>query len=231
LFLLEGFLYKGLVIALAPDAQDQGFYAMESSPTFHTPRLLLTPLQLTDAPAIQRLFAHWEVVRYLDSRVPWPYPEEGALSYVRDIALPAIAAGREWHWMIRLHAEPAQSIGSISLYDQPGNNRGFWLAPQWQGKGYMREACEVITAYWFETLLRPVMQVPKAVDNHASRRVSEHEGMQMIGVQQGHFVSGPMLKEIWQMNCAEWLDRRSSTPGISSAAPDAPNPARQRSQD
>lgn len=172
---------------------------MESAPTFATSRLILTPLQLTDAPAIQRLFPHWEVVRYLDSRVPCPYPEEGALTYVRDIALPAIAAGREWHWMIRLREEPTQSIGSISLYDQPGNNRGFWLAPHWQGKGYMREACEVINAYWFETLERPVMQVPKALDNHASRRISEHEGMQMIGLEQGNFVSGPMLKQIWQM--------------------------------
>ncbi|RYF43845.1 MAG: N-acetyltransferase [Cytophagaceae bacterium] len=148
------------------------------------------------------------VVRYLDSRVPWPYPEEGALTYVRDVALPAIAAGREWHWMIRLHAEPAQSIGSISLYDQPGNNRGFWLAPQWQGKGYMREA-------------RPVMQVPKAVDNHASRRVSEHEGMQMIGMQQGHFVCGPMLKEIWEMKRTEWLSSDLPKPDAFSATCDA----------
>ena len=74
---------------------------MDSTPTFTTPRLLITPLQLIDAPDIQQLFAHWEVVRYLDSRVPWPYPADGALTYVRDIALPAIAAGREWHWMIQ----------------------------------------------------------------------------------------------------------------------------------
>lgn len=196
---------------------------MESAPTLNTARLVLTPLQLSDASVIQQLFPHWEVVRYLDSRVPWPYPEEGALTYVRDVALPAIAAGREWHWMIRLRVDPAQSIGSISLYDQPGNNRGFWLAPQWQGKGYMREACEVVNAYWFETLLRPVMQVPKAVDNHASRRVSEHECMQIIGMQQGHFVSGPMLKEIWQMKRTEWLNRHLSEPGVFGALPDAPN--------
>ncbi|MHC8406878.1 GNAT family N-acetyltransferase [Pseudomonas sp. TMB3-21] len=180
---------------------------MDSTPTFTTPRLLLTPLQLTDAPDIQQLFAHWEVVRYLDSRVPWPYPADGALTYVRDIALPGIAAGREWHWMIRLREASTQSIGSISLYDQPGNNRGFWLAPQWQGKGYIREACEVINAYWFEELARPVMQVPKAVENQTSRKVSLHEGMRMIETREGQFVSGPMLKEIWEMTRAEWFGR------------------------
>lgn len=183
---------------------------MDSPHILQTARLTLTPLQLTDASDIQQLFPHWEVVRYLDSRVPWPYPDDGALTYVRDIVLPAIAAGREWHWMIRLGSESSQSIGSISLYDHPGNNRGFWLAPQWQGKGYIREACKVINAYWFETLARPVMQVPKAVDNQASRKVSQREGMRLIETGEGHFVSGPMLKEIWEMTRAEWLSKTAT---------------------
>ncbi|WP_256349418.1 GNAT family N-acetyltransferase, partial [Pseudomonas gingeri] len=50
---------------------------MEGQPTLFTSRLILTPLQLTDAAAVQQLFPQWEVVRYLDSRVPWPYPEDG----------------------------------------------------------------------------------------------------------------------------------------------------------
>jgi RimJ/RimL family protein N-acetyltransferase len=180
-------------------------------PTFQTRRLILTPLALTDAPAIQRLFPHWEVVRYLDRRVPWPYPADGALTYVRDHALPAVAAGREWHWMIRLAEEPTQRIGNISLYDQPGNNRGFWLAQQWQGKGYMREACAVVNGYWFETLERPVMRVPKAVGNLASRKISEREGMRMIGTQQGDFVCGALLKEIWEMTLEEWSRAKAAS--------------------
>lgn len=180
---------------------------MEATPTLTTRRLTLTPLQLGDATCIQHLLPHWEVVRYLDSRVPWPYPADGALCYVRDHALPAIAAGREWHWMIRLTDTPTQCIGSICLYDQPGNHRGFWLAPQWQGQGYMQEACEVINAYWFDTLGRTVMQVPKAVGNSASRRISEREGMRLIEVREGNFVSGPMAKEVWELTRAQWLTR------------------------
>jgi RimJ/RimL family protein N-acetyltransferase len=180
---------------------------MDCMPTLNTPRLILTPLQLGDAPAIQQLFPHWEVVRYLDSRVPWPYPQDGALAYVRDVALPAMAEGREWHWMIRRRAQPEQSIGSISLYDQPGNHRGFWLTPQWQGHGYMREACKAINYHWFETLRRPLMQVPKAIANHASRAVSQHEGMRMIETRDGKFVSGPMQVEVWEITRSEWLAR------------------------
>lgn len=129
---------------------------MHCLPELVTDRLVLTPLQLVDVPAIQELFPQWEVVRYLDHRVPWPYPADGALVYVRDMALPAMAAGTEWHWMIRLKGEPECCIGSISLYEQQGNNRGFWLAPKWWGRGYMREACKAVNAYWFEVLSRPV---------------------------------------------------------------------------
>lgn len=183
---------------------------MECQPTLFTSRLILTALQLTDAEAVQRLFPHWEVVRYLDKRVPWPYPEDGGLAYVRDVALSAMAAGREWHWMIRTRLQPEHIIGSISLYDQPGNHRGFWLAPQYQGNGYMREACEIINSYWFETLSRPVMQVPKAVANNASRKVSQHEGMRLIGRRDGHFVAGPMELEVWEITRSEWLARQNT---------------------
>ena len=50
-------------------------------PSLHTPRLLLQPLQLADAEQIQPLFGQWEVVRYLNAQVPWPYPADGALGY------------------------------------------------------------------------------------------------------------------------------------------------------
>ena len=36
---------------------------MQPPPTLQTPRLVLQPLQLSDAPAIQQRFAHWQVVR------------------------------------------------------------------------------------------------------------------------------------------------------------------------
>lgn len=181
---------------------------MNRIPTFTTARLQLTPLQLSDAAAIQQLFPQWEVVRYLDSRVPWPYPDDGALTYVRDLALPAMARGEEWHWMIRLVQNPLQCIGSVSLHDTPGNHRGFWLAPQWQGKGYMREVCEVINRFWFDTLNRPTLQVPKAVSNLASRRISLREGMHLLHVQPGNFVSGPMPQETWELTQDEWRKRR-----------------------
>ena len=174
-------------------------------PSLHTPRLLLQPLQLADAEQIQPLFGQWEVVRYLNAQVPWPYPADGALGYLRDVALPAMAAGQEWHWTLRPIAEPERVIGVISLMDTPGNNRGFWIAPAWQRQGLMSEACVAVNRYWFEVLQRPEMQVPKAVENIASRRLSEREGMRLVATGESDYVCGRLPSQTWALSREEWL--------------------------
>ncbi|MCQ3018329.1 GNAT family N-acetyltransferase [Pseudomonas tremae] len=180
---------------------------MTITPTLHTDRLLLTPLQLADASAVQQLFPLWDIVRYLNNRVPWPYPQDGALRYIQDVALPAIARGTEWHWMIRLQTAPDQIIGSITLMTHAGNNRGFWLHPDWQGNGYMKEACCAVNWHWFDTLGMPLMQVPKAAPNEASRRISINEGMRKVSTHEGEFVGGRFDVEVWEMTRDEWLAR------------------------
>ncbi|NWD53761.1 GNAT family N-acetyltransferase [Pseudomonas veronii] len=178
-------------------------------PTLVTQRLILRPLTLDDAEGIQQQFPDWEVVRYLNALVPWPYPADGARHYLEHIALPAMARGEEWHWAIRLKSAPEQLIGNISLMDEPDNNRGFWLGPRWQGQGLMSEASEAVTAYWFEVLERPVLRVPKAAPNLKSRRISERTGMRLIRTDEGEFVEGIFPRDIWEMTREEWLNRRS----------------------
>ncbi|MBP2295926.1 GNAT family N-acetyltransferase [Azospirillum rugosum] len=173
-----------------------------------TARLLLRPLVLEDAPAIQRHFPHWEIVRFVNGRVPWPYPADGALTYLRDIALPAMARGEEWHWSIRLKDRPDDLIGAIALMAQEGNNRGFWLGLPWQGQGLMSEAVEAVTDFWFEVLGNEVLRVPKAAANRASRRVSERTGMRMIRTETHAYVSGEHPTEVWEITRAEWRARR-----------------------
>uniref|UniRef100_UPI0013DFDB29 GNAT family N-acetyltransferase n=1 Tax=Pseudomonas viridiflava TaxID=33069 RepID=UPI0013DFDB29 len=82
--------------------------------------------------------------------------------------------------------------------------------PDWQGNGYMQEACGVINAFWFETLGQPVMQVPKAAPNGGSRRVSIKEGMRLVSTGESDYVSGRFPEEIWEMMREEWVGRRGS---------------------
>ena len=56
-----------------------------ATPTLRTPRLVLVPLAVEDAAQIQTLFSQWEIVRFLDAVVPWPYPDDGARRWVRTL--------------------------------------------------------------------------------------------------------------------------------------------------
>jgi ribosomal-protein-alanine N-acetyltransferase len=173
-------------------------------PLLHTPRLLLRPLELADAAQAQLLFPHWEIVRYLAPHVPWPYPSDGAFKFYRDVALPAMQQGKAWHWTLRLKSNPDKLIGSISLMKDENTNRGFWLGLPWQGQGLMSEACDVATDYWFDVLKFPVLRVPKAIANTASRRISERQGMRVIAVQERDYVSGRLPSELWEITAEEW---------------------------
>lgn len=179
-------------------------------PELTTARLVLRPLRLDDADAIQRIFGQWEVVRFLADQVPWPYPADGARQYVEHIALPAMRRGRQWHWSIRTQAEPDRLIGMVSLMDDdPGNNRGFWLDPACQGQGYMTEACAAATGYWFAVLGKPLLRAPKAVANTASSRISARGGMRLVRIEERGYVSGRLPSEIWEITREEWLARQA----------------------
>jgi RimJ/RimL family protein N-acetyltransferase len=178
------------------------------TPPLETARLLLRPLELADADQVQPLFAQWEVVRYLGAIVPWPFPPDGALTYYRDRALPAVERGEQWIWTLRLKDEPERVIGAISL--MVGNdNRGFWLDPHFQGRGLMTEAADAVTDFWFNTLKFPVLRVPKAAANLASRRISEKQGMRVVATDERDHVSGRQEVEVWEITAEEWNARRS----------------------
>ena len=169
-----------------------------------TERLILRPLEVGDATQIQELFPRWEIVRFLMNRVPWPYPADGADFFIRQIALPQMERGEAWHWTIRLTAEPGKIIGSISLIKGEKDNRAFWLCPPWQGRGLMSEACVWINDFWFNRLGFDVLRVSKAVGNTASRRISEQQGMQLVGYGEKDYVSGRLRSETWEITAEEW---------------------------
>lgn len=184
-------------------------YDCRVTPDLETKRLILRPLELADAEQIQVLFPQWEIVRYLTNRVSWPYPPDGTLTHLRDVTLPAVERGDHWEWTLRLKSSPGFVIGRVSLMRSADNNRGFWIGLPWQGQGLMTEAAEAVTGYWFETMKFPVLRVPKAVPNIASRRISEKQGMRIVALEERDYVSGRFPTEIWEITAEEWRARRS----------------------
>lgn len=179
-------------------------------PTLESERLCLVPLSLDDAPAIQRHFPHWEIIQNLSHKVPWPYPEDGALSYLRDSALPAMADGSEMIWGLRLKSDPSELIGALSYLhvDTGMGNRGFWLAKHLHGQGYMTEAVTCFQDFVFFELGVPEIVVANAKGNTASRRIKEKTGARLLDEIQLTHHSGQQVAERWVVTREAWGELR-----------------------
>jgi RimJ/RimL family protein N-acetyltransferase len=185
------------------------------TPEGATKRLILRPIELADAAQIQQIFPHWEIVRYLRNIVPWPYPPDGARQFLESIAIPQMERGEAWHWSLRLETSPEQVIGSVNLRRNKEEHRGFWLGLAWHGRGLMSEACIWANDFWFKTLKFPVLRVSKAAANLASRRISEKQGMRLVGSHEVDYVSGRALAEVWEITSKEWRQWKTARARLS----------------
>ncbi len=181
------------------------------TPVLETERLTLRPLHHADVPVIQRRFPQWQVVRHLAARVPWPYPPEGAASHVAE-CLEQMARREKCYWAIILKGGPDELIGRIDLWPDDGvsrDQRGFWLDPEFQGRGLMTEAAERVTEFAFVELGWPHLWLSNAEANGASGRIKEKQGAQLIDRMPFHFVCGEGMRMVWLLRREDWLARRS----------------------
>jgi ribosomal-protein-alanine N-acetyltransferase len=182
---------------------------MNSVSKLETARLFLRPITMEDAAQIQAIFPQWEIVRYLLNKIPWPYPADGAETFIREKVLPTEERGEAWHWSLRPKIEPGRIIGVIDLH--VGKiNRGFWMDPKWQGRGLMMEAADAVTDFWFDVLKFPVLRAPKAIANEASRRISIKQRMRVVAVEEHDHVSGRLPAEVWEITAEEWRAHRQA---------------------
>lgn len=178
------------------------------TPALDTPRLTLRPLRYEDAPEIQVLFPHWDIVRWLLAAVPWPYPADGAESFVRE-SLERCARGERFIWAICLKDRRGLLIGLIELWADDGSRdqRGFWIASEYQGRGFATEAAERVTEYAFMGLRWPHLWLSNAEGNVGSRRVKEKQGAELVGREPRRFVCGQGMREVWLLRREAWLAR------------------------
>ncbi len=183
---------------------------MPATPVLESERLVLRPLRQGDAPAIQRGFDDWEVVKHLNAKVPWPYPADGAATHLRE-ALAEIAARTKCLWAITLKGGDDELIGVIDLWADDGltrTQRGFWLARPYWGSGLMTEAAERVTEFAFAEIGWPHLWLSNAEANRGSHRVKVKQGAREIARIPSVYVSGPGDRVIWLLTREDWLARR-----------------------
>ena len=186
-----------------------GFFPLPETPALETERLILRPLRIADAPAIQLGFNDWEVVRHLHAGIPWPYPEDGALTNTRE-CLAIRERGERFFWVLTLKGSSDEAIGRIDLwphYDDHRDMRGFWLTRGYWGRGLMTEAAEQVTAYAFEDLGWPHIYLTNAAANLGSRRIKEKQGATLVDEAPGEYIGGPGVRQTWRLDRDVWMSR------------------------
>lgn len=178
-------------------------------PVLSTERLRLRPPTRADAPAIQRHFARWEIIQWLTTQVPWPYPEGGADFYLDEVLLPHIESGLALAWAITHGSD--ELVGLIEYRRDPGElgHRGFWLAEHLHGQGLMSEAIGAVQDWLFTEGDVERLEVTNSVGNVRSRRVKEKTGARFLGTFDSAFHNGEAVGERWEITAEAWLATRS----------------------
>jgi RimJ/RimL family protein N-acetyltransferase len=181
------------------------------SPVFQTPRLFLKFPGAAHLATYSKNFVDYEVLRFLSSRVPWPYPEKGVWDYFETHIFPTQGKDR-WLWALYMKEDPESPIGAVELgrltTPECLENRGFWLARRFWGQGLMTEALKPITDYAFDVLGFESLTFSNAVGNFRSRRIKEKQGAQFLGIRPGTFVDPALTEqEVWRLDSQLWGHR------------------------
>lgn len=155
--------------------------------TLHTRRLELSMPTTSDVDAITSACQDPEIPRW--TVVPSPYTDEHAADFVGMVAK-WWADDEATTWGIR---HDNALVGMIGLHDVASNPSGgdaeigFWMAPQYRGKGYVTEACEAVIAWGFSELRLARIEWRAVAGNLASARAAQSLGFQYEGLlRQGH---------------------------------------------
>lgn len=154
---------------------------MGQIPTLVTPRLILRPFTLDDAPAVKDLVGEWEIAETTGS-IPHPYEQGMAENWISthqgefdkgDAITLAITlkSGGLLVGAIGIHLSNTHRLAEM----------GYWVGKPYWNQGYCTEAAREMLRYAFEELGLNRVQAQHMTKNPASGRVMQKIGMQYEG--------------------------------------------------
>lgn len=143
-----------------------------------TPRLLLRPGWMEDAPALASAIADPMICRNL-SAVPWPYGLDEARAWLArpgDPLLPSLLA-------FERTGEAPRLVGGASLGRRPSGavELGYWVARTDWNRGLATEAASAVLEMAAAMGIRQI-EASHYIDNAASARVLEKLGFKPTGI-------------------------------------------------
>ena len=169
---------------------------MQERPTLTTPRILLRPFALTDAPDVHRL-AGERAVASTTQNIPHPY-EEGMAEQWIGTHQEHYEHGSQVTLAIVLRADNAL-MGGIGLRLNPPHSNaelGYWLGVPYWNHGYGTEAARAMVAYGFETLGLHRIHASHMTRNPASGRIMQKIGMTYEGRWRHHILKWGVFEDL-----------------------------------
>lgn len=158
-----------------------------STLSLSTPRLLLRPLQTSDAAALFAMHADAEVMQYWSS-TPWTSITQAEEKIASD--LEELPKGEHLRLALVLR-DSGELIGTASLFNFFAQCRraelGYVLARSFWGQGYMSEALQALVQYAFEQL--DLLRLEADID---PRNLASEKSLLRLG-----FVQEGFLRERW----------------------------------
>ncbi len=178
-------------------------------PILETERLWLKGVTLENVPAYNKYFVNYEVIRMLNSRVPWPYPADGAEYFINSVLKKQGIT--DWLWGIYLKADPTEMIGAVHLVKNSDlENRGFWLGQKFWNQGLMTEAAVAVNDFAFDQLDFKKLIFGNASSNLQSRRIKEKTGAVFLRTEKAEFVDPDLTeKDVWELTKENWQHFKS----------------------
>ena len=181
------------------------------TPTLQTERLILRPLAMSDAPAIQRHFNNWNIIQHLAQVVPWPYPENGAETFIAR-ELERVAAGEViYNWMLVLRGGDGEAIGNIRFRpwsDDAKGNRGFWLAERYWNQGLMSEAVSAVNDFAFrDARHRRLPRLQRRYQRWRRAGSSKRPAPNSSAISSLPITAARRSREKWRVTRKSWLRR------------------------
>lgn len=181
-------------------------------PTLTTPRLILRPFELSNAPDVQRLAGDWAIAD-TTLNIPHPYLDGMAEIWINTHA----EAARKAHSVTLAIMRKADQalLGAISLMSISKRHQaelGYWIGKPYWGQGICTEAAQAVLAYAFNELALIRVYARYLARNPASGRVMQNLNMQYEGTLRQHTKKGEqyedyvfygLLKNEWQSTALE----------------------------
>ena len=157
-------------------------------PELFTERLHLRQLAFSDEQEIYIQRSDARILKYIDR--PKANNLEDAREFIQKICT-NIAENQSIYWAITLKNNP-MLIGTICLWNiEPEKSSveiGYSLHPDFQGKGYMQEALDVVVDYAFEVMQAKTIEAFTNPANAASIRLLQKNNFICTGELEGYLV-------------------------------------------